>query len=70
MKNISNFIVRITKIVLSITNIILIVIIVLNILLLISEKVLKNEYPTILDYTYLSLKWVLQILMLIKEIYY
>jgi len=52
MKNISNFIVRITKIILSITNIILIVIIVLNILLLISEKVLKNEYPTILDYTY------------------
>lgn len=52
MKNISNFIVGITKIILSVINIILIIIIVLNILLLISEKVLKSEYPCILDYTY------------------
>ncbi len=52
MKNISNFIVGITKIILSIVNIILIIVIVLNILLLISEKVLKSEYPCILDYTY------------------
>lgn len=52
MKNISNFIVGISKIILSIINIILIIVIVLNILLLISEKVLKSEYPCILDYTY------------------
>ena len=52
MKKVFNFITGISKIILSIINIFLIVIIVLNILLLLSEKVLKNTYPTILDYTY------------------
>lgn len=52
MKKISNLITSILKIILGIINISLIIIIVLNILLLLSEKVLKNEYPTILDYTY------------------
>lgn len=52
MKKISNLVVRILKIILSLINIILTLVIILNILFLLSTKVLKNEYPTILDYTY------------------
>lgn len=52
MKKLSNFVVGLFKIILSLINIILTLVIILNILFLLSTKVLKNEYPTILDYTY------------------
>lgn len=43
------------KIILGLINTLLILIIVLNIALILSDKVLKKPYPSILDYTYLTL---------------
>ncbi len=52
MKKVSNSIVGLLKIILSLINLVLAIVIILNILLLMSSRVLKNAYPSILDYTY------------------
>lgn len=56
MRTILNFIIKILQTILSIVNIVLIIIIVLNLLILISDKVLQNPYPKLLDYTYIIVK--------------
>lgn len=56
MKSIIKVFTTLAKIILSIVNAILILIIVINILLLLSEHALKNAYPSIMDYTYLTVK--------------
>lgn len=53
MKSISNFLIGFIKLILNIVSIVLIIVIVLNLLVLISSKILKNDYPTIMDYTYI-----------------
>lgn len=55
MKIITNIGVTLAKIILSLVNAVLILIIVINILLLLSEYALKNPYPSIMDYTYLTI---------------
>lgn len=52
MKTILNFILKILRFLLSLINIVLILIIVLNVVLIISHKLLKQPYPTLMDYTY------------------
>lgn len=52
MKKILNFIQKFLRFLLSLINIVLIVIIVLNVVLIISQKLLKQSYPTLMDYTY------------------
>ena len=44
------------KILLGITEAVLIIVIVINILLILSDKALKNPYPSIMDYTYLTVE--------------
>ena len=44
------------KILLGLIETILILVIVINILLILSDKVLKKPYPSIMDYTYLTIK--------------
>lgn len=44
------------KILLGLMETILILVIVINILLILSDKVLKKPYPSIMDYTYLTIK--------------
>lgn len=53
MKSISNFFINIIKFILDIVNIVLILVIILNLLFIISTKVLKMKYPTLMDYTYI-----------------
>ncbi len=52
MNKVFKNLIRIVKLLLGVINVVLIIIIILNSLLILSSKVLKNEYPTILDYTY------------------
>lgn len=44
------------KVLLGLINMILILVIVINILLILSDKVLENPYPSIMDYTYVTIK--------------
>jgi len=55
MKSLTKIGITLLKIILGFINAILILIIVINILLLLSEHVLKNAYPSIMDYTYLTI---------------
>lgn len=55
MKTLTNICIIFLKIILSLINASLILIIVLNILLILSDKVLENPYPSIMDYTYLTI---------------